>query len=133
MVSESRVAAIPLFADLYPAELAGVAAGADELVVDSGAVLTSQGDFGHGFFAVEAGTADVVVDDEVVASLGPGDTFGEIALLKAGRRTATVTATSPMRLLTFFKTELWRMESDLPEVAASLRAAVASRLSKGMT
>ncbi len=59
--------------------------------------MTNEGDFGHGFFAIEDGTAEVLRDDTVVASLGPGDVFGEIALLASGRRTASVVATTPMR------------------------------------
>lgn len=54
--------------------------------------------------------------------------FGEIALLQAGRRTASVVATSPMRLLTLFKPDLWRIERDLPDVATALRATAAARL-----
>jgi CRP-like cAMP-binding protein len=130
MVSEERIAAIPLFAALDPSELAAVAAVAGELEVESAATLASEGDFGHAFFAVESGTADVLSEGSVVAGLGPGDVFGEIALLRAGRRTASVVATSHMRLLTLFKTDLWRIEQDLPDVAASLRATVAERLAR---
>jgi CRP-like cAMP-binding protein len=128
MVSSDRLADVPLFAGLSPDELAQVAEVAGELEVEAGATLATEGDFGHAFFVVEDGAAEVVAGEEVVATLGPGDVFGEIALLKAGRRTASVVATSPMRLITFFKPHLWRIERDLPDVAAKLRATVEARL-----
>ena len=48
-----------------------------------------EGDFGYGMFAITSGTADVIIDGAVVRTLGPGDIFGEIAVLSGGRRTAT--------------------------------------------
>ena len=66
-------------------------------------------------------------DNEVVNSLGPGDHFGEIAVVSGGRRTATVVATSPLTLVTIFNREIWRLEREAPDVAASLRDAVVSR------
>ena len=66
-------------------------------------------------------------DDVVVNQLGPGDHFGEIAVLSGGRRSATVVATSPLTLVTVFNREVWRLEREAPDVAASLREAVASR------
>jgi CRP/FNR family transcriptional regulator, cyclic AMP receptor protein len=96
--------------------------------VESGTSLTVEGEFGHGFFAIEDGTADVFTDGTVVSTLGPGDVFGEIALVASGRRTASVVATSPMRLITLFKRDLWDLERRNPEIAAALRATVAERL-----
>lgn len=128
MVSAERIAAIPLFAGLGGDQQAAVAGAAGELEVESGTVLASAGDFGHAFFAIEEGSADVTSGGAVIARLGAGDVFGEIALLQAGRRTASVVATSPMRLLTLFKPDLWRIERDLPDVATALRATAAARL-----
>src|SRR4051794_15728159 len=99
-VNPERVRRISLFAGLDDADLAAVAALADELEVDAGAVLTAEGDFGHAFFAIEEGIADVCCGDERVSGLASGDVFGEIALLSAGRRTASVVAVTPMRLIT---------------------------------
>jgi len=116
-----RLAAIPIFAELPPEELAAVAEFADELDVGSRGSVVSEGDFGHAIFAVESGTAEVIIDGVHVGHVGPGDVVGEIAVLASGRRTATVTATSPMHLITFFKRDVWALERRAPEAARRLR------------
>lgn len=127
-MDEGRIGGIPLFAGLTAEERAAVAAVAGELTVEAGRALTREGDFGHGFFAIEDGTADVIRDGALVARLAPGDVFGEIALVASGRRTASVTATSPMRLVTLFKRDLWKLEEQIPSLAAALRETVVRRL-----
>ena len=127
-MDEGRIGGIPLFAGLTAEERAAVAAVAGELTVEAGTALTREGDFGHGFFAIEDGTADVIRDGALVARLAPGDVFGEIALVASGRRTASVTATSPMRLVTLFKRDLWKLEEQIPSLAAALRETVVRRL-----
>jgi CRP-like cAMP-binding protein len=77
---------------------------------------------------IESGTAEVSADGVTVRTLGPGDVFGEIAVLMSGRRTATVVATSPMRLLALFKRDVWALERRSPALAERLRALVAERL-----
>ena len=67
------------------ADRAALAAAAGEYSVESGTALTTEGDFGHGFFAIEYGTADVFRDGTHVATLGPGDVFGEPRLGQANR------------------------------------------------
>jgi CPA1 family monovalent cation:H+ antiporter len=69
----------------------------------------------------------VSTDGTGLRTLGPGEVFGEIALLASGRRTATVTATSPMQLIAFFKRDVWALEERAPDVAARLRALIAER------
>ena len=89
-----------------------------------------EGDFGHAFFAVEEGSADVLCGDERVSGLVAGDVFGEIALLSSGRRTASVVAVTPMRLITLFKRDLWKIEESFPALAEDLRATVKERLDR---
>jgi CRP-like cAMP-binding protein len=132
-IDEARIAAIPLFAGLPPADRAAVAEVAGPYEVDAGIALTSEGDFGHGFFAIEEGTAEVLQNGTRIATLGPGDVFGEIALVASGRRTASVVATSPMRLITIFKRDLWRLEEQCPELADALRLTTLERLQPGAT
>lgn len=105
-----------------------LAAVATELQLDEGATITQEGEFGHAVFAIESGTADVQVNEEVVRTVGAGDVVGEIAVLASGRRTATVVATTPVVLIALFKRDVWTLERNAPEVAERLRGLVAERL-----
>src|SRR5262245_41912876 len=127
-VDAARLDTIPLFAGLTLDQRATVAEACAELSVDAGTTLVREGDFGHGAFAILSGNADVVHDDAVLRSLGPGDMFGEIAVLSGGRRTASVVATTDMMLVTVLNRDLWRIERECPEIADALRATIAERL-----
>ena len=128
MVDPARLDAIPLFAGLSSEHRAAVARSCEELVVDEGTVLVREGDFGHAVFAVCSGTADVVRDGVVVDRLGPGDVFGEVAVMSGGRRSASVVATSPLTLVTIFSREIWRLEREAPEIAGLLREPISTRV-----
>jgi CRP-like cAMP-binding protein len=93
------VARMALFADLSSAELDLLLARLVPLDVDTGHTIIRQGDSGERFYVVRSGRVDVERDGELLASLGPGDAFGEIALLLDVPRTATVTATQTTQLL----------------------------------
>ena len=121
----SRVAAIPLFAGLAELQLAAVAARALELEVVEGQSLTTTGDFGHALFLIESGTADVTDGDTHLRTLGQGDVFGEVAVIASGRRTATVIATSPMKLIVLFKRDVWALEREAPDVSLRIRGLLA--------
>lgn len=124
----TRLAQIPLFADLEPDRLERVAAACNELQVDEGETLLREGDFGYSLFAITAGTAEVLQDGVVIRTLRPGDVFGEIAVLSGGRRTATVVATSALELMVLFNRDLWRLEHNAPDVVAALRETITARL-----
>jgi len=126
-VETSRLAAIPLFAGLADDDLAAIAAAASEVEAGEGQALATQGDFGHALFVIESGTVEVSVDGETLATLGPGDVFGELAVMAAGRRMASVVATSPVRLIGLFKRDVWKLEQRSPLVAERLRALIAER------
>ncbi len=119
---------VPLFASLSEREREQIARWTDEIDVESGRMLAAQGQFGYEFFVIEEGTAEVVRDGERLTELGPGDFFGEIAVLEADRRTATVTATSPMRLIVMHRREFRHMEEEMPRVAEQVRDAIQRRL-----
>lgn len=123
----ARLAAIPLFADLPEAELAVVAARVSEREVEEGETVLAEGEFGHCIFAIEEGTAIVERAGETVNTLGPGDVIGEVAVLSSGRRSATVIARSPMRLISLFKRDVWECEDTAPEAARRLRELIGTR------
>src|SRR5688572_18236019 len=93
------LARIPLFAECTKQELIEVAISTDEREAPAGQVLAKQGERGREFFIVIEGEVTVRRSTRTVADLGPGDWFGEIAILTFKPRTATVTAVSPVRLL----------------------------------
>ena len=123
-----KVQSIPLFAGLSKDDQQVVAQYADEVDVDAGAVLAQEGRLAYEFFAIEEGTADVTLNGQHAATLGPGDFFGEIGLLAGERRVATVVATSPMRLAVLTGSQLRAIDSRMPGVAARVRGAMAERL-----
>jgi len=85
---------VPLFKGLDQKSLKNLSAEFTERKFNEGQELTSEGSGGAGFFVIESGTARVTVDGEDRATLGPGDFYGEIALIDGGTRTATITALS---------------------------------------
>ena len=87
---------VPLFEDLDRRELEDLADSMRERRVAAGDVVLEQGAAGAGFFIVDEGVAEVTVDGDPVRTIGPGDYFGEIALLTGSDRTATVTAQTDM-------------------------------------
>jgi NTE family protein len=126
----ARLEQIPLFADLSAEERGALAACMREVTVDSGASLVTRGDNAYEIFVIEAGTADVYKDDKVVRALGPGDVVGEIGLLATGTRTASVVATSELRLLALFTREYKHLESRMPGLSKSLRETMAQRVAE---
>lgn len=121
---------VPLFAGLEPERRAQLATVCDQIEVAPGTVLTKEGDFGFAMFAIVEGAADVIQEGRIIRSLGDGSVFGEIAVLSGGRRTATVVATVPTKLITVMNRDVWRLESDAPGLAAALRATIADCLAK---
>jgi CRP-like cAMP-binding protein len=87
---------VPLFADLEEDELAQVASVFKERRFDEGETIIQQGSGAAAFFVIASGEATVLVDGRERRTLGPGDHFGEMALIDAGTRTATVVASGPV-------------------------------------
>jgi CRP-like cAMP-binding protein len=127
-MDQRDIAAIPLFAGLSKDDQKVVAQYADEVDVPVGTKLAQEGRFAYEFFAIQDGTAEVTRETKPVGQLGPGDFFGEIGLLAAERRVATVTATSPMRLVVLTGAQLRAIESRMAPVGERIRAAMAQRL-----
>jgi CRP-like cAMP-binding protein len=129
-VDARRLKQIPLFGDLSRRSLERIAAWTDEVDVTAGRHLIDQGAFPHEFMVIESGTAEVLVDGSKVADLGPGDFFGEMALIEAHRRSATVTATADLRVIVMHDRDFRAMEDEMPEVAARIRSVMDARRKK---
>ena len=119
---------IPLFAECTKAELIEVAIIADEREASTGDRLTVEGERGREFFVLVEGAVAVTSDGRKLADLGPGDWFGEIAILTYKPRTATVTATSPVRLLVISDRTFRRVVETTPRIALKVLRTVAERL-----
>jgi CRP-like cAMP-binding protein len=115
---------IPLFDSLEPEERAIIAPWFELRDVSAGVNLTLEGASGYEFFVLLDGAATVTVNGEEVSVLGSGDFFGELAILGAGRRTATVTTASPSRMLVLFGTEFRRLQQEYPETADRIESAL---------
>jgi CRP/FNR family cyclic AMP-dependent transcriptional regulator len=126
-VDVSRLSGVPLFSDLSADELVEVASHLEERNVSPGAHLSNEGGAGYFFFIIDSGTAQVSKHDEVVAELGPGDFFGEVAVLEAGRRTATVTAQTAMTVFAMFGADFALLEARAPSVHKAVAAAIEQR------
>ena len=116
------LAGIPLFDPLEPDERAAIAPWFELEDVSPGVKLTGEGASGYSFFVLREGTATVSIDGTEVRTLGPGDFFGELALLGDGRRTATVTAASPSQVLVLFGTEFRQLQQEHPQLAARIES-----------
>lgn len=116
------LAGIPLFDTLEPDERAAIAPWFELEDVSPGMKLTGEGASGYSFYVLRDGAATVTIDGIEVRTLGPGDFFGELALLGDGRRTATVTTTSPSQVLVLFGTEFRQLQREYPEIAARIES-----------
>lgn len=127
MVTPEELAGVPLFASLSDEQRAELASWFDVRAMSEGTTVIGEGSAGYSFFVLLDGAAIVAADDQEVARYGPGDIFGEMAILGDGRRTATVTTTAPSRVLELFGTDFRRLESEHPAIAAELEAGALRR------
>lgn len=124
----AHLARVPLFAKMPQRELRRLGQLADEVAVDAGRTLATKGQIGHEFFVVMDGEVEVTDGARTLDTLGPGGFFGEIALLDGRRRTATVRATAPTRLLVVAHREFHALMDEFPSVRAAVLEAVGERL-----
>jgi CRP-like cAMP-binding protein len=122
-VDTSRIAAIPVLANLPSAELDELAAAMREVNFEAGAKVVDVDDWGSAVYFIEEGEAEVQFDgSEPTQALGPGDAFGEISLILTGERTATVVARTAMRLISLSGQDFERIRTRVPELERSLRS-----------
>ena len=123
-----RLAAVPLFADLDQDELEAVAALGTDVDVETGRELAKEGDVGSEAFLILEGSAVCTRGGEEIATFGPGDFFGEMALLVHGRRTATITTTSQTSVRAFHRSEFDSLLDQSPTVGVKILRTTAERL-----
>ena len=115
-----RLKAIPVFASLDDQTLRGIATFATETSVPAGKHLLNEGDYAYEFMAIEEGEAEVVRQGQRVATLGPGEFFGEIGVLERTLRTASVVSLTPMRLVTLSHWDLKRVGGAMTQIRETL-------------
>ncbi len=119
-----------LFAGCNPADLAEIDRLADEVHVLAGRTVIRQGDLGQEFALIVSGEADIVKDGEIVATLGPGDYFGEVALLDSITRTASVVAKSDLVLQVLDRRGFNTLLDDQPHLSRAMLKGLAHRLAE---
>lgn len=123
----ARLKNISVFSGLSDEDLRHIAALAAEVSVPEGKELVREGDYSYDVLAIEEGTARVERGGDTVADLGPGDVIGEMGVLERSQRSATVVATSPMRLVTLTSWDIRRLRKSAPEAVEHLRSLVERR------
>jgi len=121
--------AVPLFSSCSQNELRTIAQLGSQIYPEEGTVLTKRGKIGREFFLVLEGIAACLIDQREVRRFGPGEFFGEMALLSGGVRTADVVAMSEMVLLNLDAREFRTMITTSPEIGIKMLANLAERLS----
>ena len=116
-----RLGAIEFFAGLGVGHRRMLARHVDELTVEPGEALMDEGDYGYEAIFVESGTAEVRRDGELINTVGPGEIVGELALVDpGGRRTASVTAASPLRALSLTSHSFHEIRERMPDLAEAI-------------
>lgn len=118
---------MPLFSTLSAEELAALGGRFEARQVRAGTRLTTEGASGYTFFVIEDGMFEVEQNGSLVGTLGPGDFFGETAIISGDRRNATVTAASEADLLVLFGTDFRILERDWPAIAGKIADTMAVR------
>lgn len=126
--SVEQLQRVPLFADLDRKELDSLASTFKERTFKVGETVASEGSGGVGFFIIDEGQAKVTRDGEEQATLGPGQYFGEIALIDEGARTATITAETDMRCYGLTSWEFRPLVENNSQIAWKLLQALAKQL-----
>ena len=121
---------VPIFVGCGSRELGEIGRLADEVTVRSGKVLAKEGAPGHEFFVILEGSVDISRGGKKLATLGPGDFFGELAMLGRVPRTATATAATPARLLVVGHREFTSLLASQPAIRDKVLRAVAHRIAE---
>lgn len=123
----SQLKRVALFADVPDESLAKIAPFTNIDEFPEGKVVIAEGGYSNDFYVIDEGAAKVERSGEQIAELGPGDVFGEQGLLQKEMRSATVTATSVLRVIKIEHWELSRMRKAMPDVLEQLQRTVEER------
>jgi CPA2 family monovalent cation:H+ antiporter-2 len=126
-VTTAELATSEIFSSLSQEDLEEIAERSIKVYVRKGIQLLKKGESGFEFFVLLDGTAEVMVDGEVIATLGPGSVFGEAALMGGGKRNADVVATSHLTLATMMVWDFREMTESHPEISERLTSLVRQR------
>jgi CRP/FNR family cyclic AMP-dependent transcriptional regulator len=125
---DEQLAAVPLFAGLSKRQLRRISSLMTRIDRPGGQVLTTEGQPGFEFFIVLEGEVEVRREDQVIATRGPGEYVGEIALVDRRPRTATVVATTPVSVEVLSRREFVSLLAEVPELSEQIMATMALRL-----
>jgi CRP-like cAMP-binding protein len=128
-----HLAAVPLFSSLSKRDLQQVGKATTEVRIDAGQTLVEQGRTGQEFFLILDGEAEVRRNDRRLTTLGPGDYFGELAILDRGPRSASVIAKTDMAVLVLSQRDFVGVLASVPEMALKLLTVMAQRLREADT
>ncbi|MEX2274515.1 MAG: cyclic nucleotide-binding domain-containing protein [Actinomycetota bacterium] len=126
--SAEAIARVPLFAGLSRRHLHQVADAADEVRFRPGATVVKEGDLGQTLFVIMEGQVKVTRGGRRLSTMGPGEFFGEIALLDRGPRTATVVANTPLVAIRLFRRSFLKLVEREPKIGEKVLATLAMRL-----
>jgi len=123
-----HLSSVPMFGACTNKELIQVAKHTTDLTIRAGKVLITEGTKGREFFVIIDGKATVSRKKKNIATLGPSDYFGELALLDGAERNATVTAETEMEVVVLEQREFLGLLADVPSLARKLLIGMAQRL-----
>jgi CRP-like cAMP-binding protein len=124
----THLKAVPLFAHCTNKHLEFIATQVEDMDFPAGKVLCTEGQHGGDFFILQSGTAAVTRGPKKIATMEPGDFFGEIALVDGGKRTATVTTTTPSRCFVLGPRQFQNVLHQDAEIAVAVMKALAMRV-----
>jgi CRP-like cAMP-binding protein len=122
------LARAPLFQGLSKKDLVALAKVTEDMEVPAGKELCREGDLGHEFFVIVEGDVDITKGKRHLRTEGPGEFFGEIALLESTRRTATVTAKTPLRFFVLTRQSFSSLLHQQPQIERKILVELARRV-----
>ena len=121
-----KIAEVPMFSGLSDRELRTLAQRAEQVSVPKGAAVVTEGEIGREFFVLLSGGAKVTRNGRTLRKLGPGDSFGELALIAGTPRGATVTTTEPSEIMVLLRRDFLVLLDEFPRMTRKILTALAA-------